>query len=103
MAREYDKLVRDGIPEIVRENGEEPTVHVADDAEYADRLVEKLGEEVAEYRESRDVEELADVLEVLHAIRENHGLTVDELAALRARKADRRGRFAERIVLERVE
>ena len=43
--REYDKLVRDKIPEIIRETGERPIVHVADDAEYADRLADKLDEE----------------------------------------------------------
>lgn len=103
MARQYDKLVRDRIPDVVRENGEEPTVRTVDGDEYSERLVEKLDEEVAEYRETRDVEELADVLEVVHAIREDSGVTVDELAAMRAAKVEERGRFADGVVLERVE
>jgi predicted house-cleaning noncanonical NTP pyrophosphatase (MazG superfamily) len=103
MAREYDKLVRDRIPEILEADGERPVTHVADDAEYERRLRAKLNEEVREYREDRDPEELADVLEVVHALRELAGLTEAELAALRAEKAAERGRFADRIVLERVE
>lgn len=103
MAREFDKLVRDRIPAIIEENGEEPTTHVVAGEEYADRLVEKLAEEVAEFQERREIDELVDVLEVVHAIREERGLTTEELEARRARKADARGRFSEGIVLERVE
>lgn len=103
MADAYDKLVRDDIPEIIEANGETPIVHVADDAEYGRRLVEKLREEVEEYAESREIEELADVLEVIGAIRRYRGLSPDELRELRAEKAEERGGFADRIVLERVE
>ncbi|WP_248648675.1 nucleoside triphosphate pyrophosphohydrolase [Halorubrum ezzemoulense] len=98
-----DKLVRDNIPAVIEENGEEPTIHVADEVEYADRLVEKLEEEVIEYRESRDLDELADILEVVHAIRTERGLTVEELREIRTRKAEQRGRFDDGIVLECVE
>ena len=103
MTREYDKLVRDRIPNIVEADGERPVTHVADDEEYERRLREKLTEEVREYREDGDPEELANVLEVLHALRELAGLTESELATLRAEKANERGRFEDRIVLERVE
>ena len=103
MAREYDKLVRDEIPAIIEADGERPRTHVADEDEFDDRLAAKLAEEAAEYRESRDPRELADVLEVVHAIRERHGLTTEELEERRSEKAERRGRFDDRIVLERVE
>ena len=103
MAREYDKLVRDRIPEILEADGERPVTHVADGAEYERRLRAKLNEEVREYREDGEPEKLADVLEVVHALRDLAGLTEAELAALRAEKAEERGRFADRIVLERVE
>ena len=75
----------------------------ADEEEYTERLAAKLGEEVAEYRESRELDELADILEVVHAIRKNEGITSEELQELREEKAEQRGRFDERIVLERVE
>lgn len=98
-----DKLVRDGIPAVIEGNGETPVVHVADDAEYERRLLDKLDEEVAEYREDGAVEELADILEVVHAIRDHRGVSRDELERLREEKAAERGRFEERVVLERVE
>jgi len=99
----YDKLVRDRIPEVVRENGETPVTHVADDAEYLRRLAEKLEEEAVEYRASGDLDELADVLEVVDAICVATGVDPATLSERRQEKAERRGRFAERIVLERVE
>jgi predicted house-cleaning noncanonical NTP pyrophosphatase (MazG superfamily) len=65
----YDKLVRDKIPNIIEENDEKPVYYVADDEEYRRRLNEKLKEEVDEYLESEDTEEIADILEVV----KNHG------------------------------
>lgn len=100
---ETDKLVRDRIPEVVRENGETPVTHVAEGPEYRMRLREKLCEEAEEFRESGDPEELADLLEVLAAIRDAEGFDDDRLERLRERKADERGRFDEGVVLERVE
>ena len=96
------KLVRDEIPRIARENGDDPEVHVADGAEYEQRLREKLVEEAEEFAESGDPEELADVLEVVRAIREHRDLDREELERLRAEKADERGGFAEGCVLESV-
>ncbi|WP_321112667.1 nucleoside triphosphate pyrophosphohydrolase [Halorussus salinisoli] len=100
---EFDKLVRDRIPDIVRENDETPVTHVADGAEYRERLREKLCEEADEFRESGDPEELADVLEVLAAIRDAEDVERAELKRLREEKADERGRFDDGVVLERVE
>jgi predicted house-cleaning noncanonical NTP pyrophosphatase (MazG superfamily) len=103
MGQKYDKLVRDEIPKIIEQNGETPIVYRANENEYEQRLLAKLDEEVAEFRESREIAELADILEVLHAIREQEGITKDRLEQLRSDKAEERGRFEERIVLERVE
>lgn len=103
IADEFDKLVRDKIPQVIKENGEEPTTHLADGDEYSERLAEKLDEEVTEYLESREISELADVLEVVHAIRKDRGITIEELQETRMQKAKKRGRFDEGIVLERVE
>lgn len=100
---EYDKLVRDRIPEVVRENDERPVTHVVNGAEYRERLREKLCEEAAEFRESGDPEELADVLEVLAAIRDAEEIRDGELERLREARAEERGRFEEGVVLERVE
>lgn len=103
MPCESDKLVRDEIPEVIEENGEEPTIHIADDKEYSDRLTEKFDEEVTEYQESGELSELTDILEVVHAIRKDRGLGREELQKIREQKADQRGRFNEGIVLEQVE
>lgn len=103
MTEEFDKLVRDEIPRIIEENGETPVTHSAEGDEYSERLDEKLAEEVSEYLESGEIEELADVLEVLHAIREERGVSRESLREKRRRKAEERGGFDEGIVLERVE
>lgn len=100
---QFDKLVRDRIPDVVRENGERPVTHVAEGPEYRMRLREKLCEEAEEFRETGDPEELADVLEVLAAIRDAEGVGQAELERLREEKAQERGRFDDRVVLERVE
>ncbi|MFC4540775.1 hypothetical protein ACFO5R_02385 [Halosolutus amylolyticus] len=103
MPTEYDKLVRDRIPEIIKANDERPAIHTADDAEYAERLAAKLTEEAAEFEESRDLEELADVLEVIRAILDDRERTMADLETRRREKRAERGGFDDRIVLERVE
>lgn len=93
------KLVRDRIPELVRANGGEPVTEIADAERYAELLREKLTEEVAEFLESGEVEELADVMEVLHALAQAAGTSPAELERVRAAKAAERGGFATRTVL----
>lgn len=103
MVEEYDKLVRDRIPEVIREDGKRPVTSRVEGEDYGDRLAAKLAEETAEYRESGALEELADVLEVVHALRAHHGVSREELREQRVSKAEERGRFEAGIVLERVE
>jgi predicted house-cleaning noncanonical NTP pyrophosphatase (MazG superfamily) len=98
----YKKLVRDRIPEIIRANGEEPVTRLLDDKEYLEELIKKLKEEVAEFEADRSIEELADIKEVLIAIREALGIRADTLEDARRRKANRNGRFKRRIFLEGV-
>ena len=93
------KLVRDRIPEIIRSSGEEPVVRIMDDGEYLVELEKKLDEEVAEYRESRDIEELADILEVVYALCEAQGKTVDDLMRVYNKKHEERGGFGDKIFL----
>ncbi|MFD9270766.1 hypothetical protein ACFWB1_23880 [Streptomyces goshikiensis] len=97
----HGKLVRDRIPQIIRADGAEPEVYVADPAEYRQRLRAKLTEEVAEYMEADETdapEELADVLEVAFALAVDLGVDPAQLEKIRAAKAEQRGGFAERIV-----
>ncbi|MER7921324.1 MULTISPECIES: nucleoside triphosphate pyrophosphohydrolase [unclassified Streptomyces] len=95
------KLVRDRIPQLIRDGGAEPLVHTADRDEYRVRLRDKLREEVAEFLAADDdaaPEELADVLEVVHALAADLGVDRDRLEQLRAAKAAERGGFRERVV-----
>ncbi len=102
MPREYDKLVRDGIPEMIRADDEVPVTRTVDGEAYRERLREKLDEEVAEYHESEDPEELVDVLEVVAALAGTHDVSEAALEAMREAKADERGRFEDGVVLEAV-
>ena len=96
-----EKLVRDKIPEIIRKDGREPVIRVADDEEYWSRLKDKLHEEVAEFTEEGEKEEIADILEVLHAIMEFRNINKSEIENIRKKKAEERGGFKEKIILEK--
>jgi predicted house-cleaning noncanonical NTP pyrophosphatase (MazG superfamily) len=93
------KLVRDKIPDIIRIEGLDPVTRVAGEAEYAERLRAKLREEVEEFLASdSDPEELADILEVLHALARQSGTTPEHIEELRQKKAAERGGFTNRII-----
>jgi len=93
------KLVRDRIPELIREDGKDPDTYVADEKEYAALLREKLKEEVAEFLESERVEELADILEVIDALLVHKKIEKEELEVIKKKKHQERGGFQEKIVL----
>ena len=99
----HNKLVRDKIPEIIQNTGKTCATHILSKNEYIASLDMKLQEEVAEYLEDKNLEELADVVEVLRAICIARGYTLEELEKMRAKKADERGGFEKRIYLEYVE
>mgnify|MGYP001615433550 FL=1 len=99
--REYNKLVRDRIPEIIEAKGGESVTHIATDEEYKEKAIEKLQEELAEFLESKDPEELADLLEIIYAVAESRGVSKDELETMRAKKTTARGGFTKRIILEK--
>ncbi len=96
----YDKLVRDHIPDIIRADGREPVVHIADQAEYWTKLKEKLREETEEFLQEESINEIADILEVIDAIAAVRGIAPEEIARVKAQKATSRGGFAKRIILE---
>ena len=99
----YNKLVRDKIPEIIEADGKTCKTRILSDEEYIAALETKLNEEVAEYQEDKNLEEMADVLEVLQAICIARGYSLEELEARRSKKADERGGVADKIFLEYVE
>lgn len=94
------KLVRDRIPEIIAAHGGTVHVRVLDDVEYAQRLDEKLAEEVAEYLESGEVEELVDLVEVIQAILAHRQISEEEFTRRCEAKRTARGGFEQRQYLE---
>ena len=99
----YHKLVRDRIPEIVEKSGKQPVYSILSDKEYLAKLDEKLNEELAEYQESKAMEELADLLEVIRAVAVARGSSIEEVEAIRRDKATKRGGFEKKILLTEVE
>ena len=99
----HNKLVRDRIPEIIAASGKTCVCRVLSEEEYLERLDEKLNEELAEYRESKSLEELADLMEVILAVAVARGHTPEQLEAVRARKAQERGGFRDRVFLVEVQ
>ena len=99
----YDKLVRDKIPEVIIAAGKQPITDTLSPEETKEALDRKLQEEVQEYLESRSIEEMADVLEVLHGIAFHMGISWDAVEQERLRKLDERGGFEKGIRLLRVD
>ena len=99
---QYNKLVRDSIPEIIEASGRRCVCSTLSDEEYLDKLDEKLNEELAEYQESKSMEELADLLEVIRAVAVARGSSIEEVEAIRRDKAAKRGGFEKRILLTEV-
>ena len=98
----YHKLVRDRIPEIIEADGKTCVYETLSDEAYIRLLDQKLNEELAEYQESKSLEELADLLEVMQAVVRARGWTLDELEQVRTHKAAERGGFAKKILLKEV-
>ncbi len=98
----HEKLVRDLIPQIIEESGHEAITRVLDDEEYFQALKDKLLEEVEEYIESEDPDELADVIEIIRALVNYHSMTYNDLENTRETKLQERGGFTSRIFLEEV-
>ncbi len=98
----YDKLVRDKIPEIIEASGRRCRYSYLSREDYLTRLDEKLSEELAEYQESKSMEELADLLEVIRAVAAARGSSIEEVEAIRRVKAEKRSRFEKRILLTEV-
>ena len=98
----YDKLVRDRIPEIIEASGKRCTCSTLSEEEYLAKLDEKLNEELAEYQDSKSMEELADLPEVIRAVAAARGSSFEEVDAIRRDKAAKRGGFEKKILLTEV-
>lgn len=87
----YNKLVRDRIPEIIKNAGKEFDMHIADSAEALNLLDMKLDEEVAEFHQDKNLEELADIMEVIFALAKNLGFSEEDLLNKRLLKKKNEG------------
>ena len=106
MEQIYNKLVRDRIPEIIESNGENPIYRVLNDKEYCEYLLLKDTEELLEVKTASNLEErkkeLADKLEILLAMAEYSGFTLQDLLEEASIKRKRNGGFSRRLLLEKV-
>ena len=98
----YNKLVRDRIPKIIEASGAECKIEILSDEKYLEMIDAKLDEELAEYHKDQNIEELADLMEVIYADAIARGYTLEELERVRAEKASKRGGFAKKILLKEV-
>ncbi|MGL4572039.1 MAG: phosphoribosyl-ATP pyrophosphohydrolase [Clostridium sp.] len=100
--KNYDKLVRDDIPKIIEQSGKKCTVEVISGDLKGIYLEKKLNEEVSEYLEDKNLEELADVMEVLFGLADHLGFSEEELMKKREEKKLERGAFKKGIILKEV-
>lgn len=100
--KKYNKLVRDKIPEIIEASGKICKTEILSDNEYLKMIDAKLDEELEEYHRDQNLEELADLLEVLFTATISRGYTITELEKMRAKKAEERGGFGKKILLKEV-
>ncbi|MDO5546152.1 MAG: nucleoside triphosphate pyrophosphohydrolase [Eubacteriales bacterium] len=99
---QHNKLVRDRIPEIIEASGKVCVAEILSDKAYLRMVDAKLDEELDEYHHDQNIEELADLLEVIYAATLARGYTLEQLEAVRAEKAAKRGTFTKKILLKEV-
>ena len=103
MKKQINKLVRDNIPLICLSNGQTPETTILDDKNYISALKSKLYEEVEEFLLDYNIEELADIIEVIEALAENQGSSLDEIMKIKQHKQNKNGAFKNRIFLLSVD
>ena len=98
----YNKLVRNRIPQIIEESGKRCETEILSNERYLEMLDKKLDEELAEYQIEKNIEERADLLEVVYAVAKARGCSVAELEQIRTEKKEKRGAFDKKIFLIKV-
>ena len=106
MVEKYNKLVRDNIPNIIKNSGKKVEYRVLNIKEYKEALKKKLIEEATELLGAKTrfsmMEELADIQEVLLAIYAVYGFRHQEIKNWGVKKAMLKGGFHKRYLLESV-
>ena len=95
----HSKAIRDKIPEIIQKDGHSFNVKTLSDEEFLIEIEKKLSEEVIEYQNDKNPEELADILEVIYRIAKLRGISKEELENIRIKKLQERGGFEENLFL----
>ena len=95
----YDKGIRDKIPEIIQKDGYSCNVKTLSDEKFLVELEKKLSEEIIEFQNDKNPEELADILEVIYRIAKLRGISKEELEKIRLDKVEKRGAFEENLFL----
>ena len=98
----YNKLIRDKIPQIIKQSGKQAIIEEVSGEEYLELLNAKLGEELQEYLDSESIEELADLVEVVYAILDYKTVSLQEFELVRKQKVTDRGAFIKRLLLKEV-
>lgn len=102
MRQEYDKLIRDLIPQHIEASGKDYQVEAMEEDEFRQALRDKLVEEATEAAEASPeslVTELADLLEVMDVLMQAEGLTREQVEQEQARRRQDRGGFERRLKL----
>jgi len=95
----YNKAIRDKIPEIIQESGEKCNIQTLSDEKFLVEIEKKLSEEVTEYQNDKNPEELADILELIYRIAQLKGISKQELEQIRIKKLQDRGGFDKNLFL----
>lgn len=102
MKKQYHKLIRDRIVEIIEADGKKAKTRVLGDVEYEEQLYQKAKEELLELHDTPCKEEVADVLEVVYALAEYYQLSLEEIEQTRLKKLQSNGGFKKRLFLYEV-
>ena len=108
MKKEYNKLIRDKIPEIIEKNGVKSKTKSLTDEEYKEELLKKIVEEAKEVMETNGnikdlIKEIGDIIEVTNYVIETFGLDKKEIEKLRNERKESRGGFDKKLFLEYTE
>lgn len=93
------KLVRDNVPDLMKKFGKDPKTHFAVGEEFEEALISKLDEELKEVKEGRNIEEIADLIEICYSLAKEYGLNEDQLNVIR-KKSKKNGGFNKKIILD---
>ena len=97
--KKYNKAIRDKIPEIIEKDGHSCNIKTLSDEEFLGEIEKKLFEEVDEFQNDKNPEELADILEVIYKIAQLRGISREELEEIRKKKVEKRGSFDKNLFL----